>query len=279
MFINLNVAPVFQFTRACSVASVNTLFGWLLAVTVGLVVCSSASAGIVFNPGTNPTATGNFSGVRYRNFTGSTAGTVYIGRSGDLASSPRGNNQNVAWSRQTYDFSYTYDPVQKMATTTWTGRTTLVSNTSFQSLSTIPTSVANLMTIQVRNTGTADLILNLSSINSVGRGGVLSGTNGSTIVTGGSQSFTGATWNGANNANLFANLYDLDLFNSGFQLFGTIQVGSSGNFGNNESSKIEIGLKNASPPAPVVPEPSMLAMSLGLAAAGWRMTRRRRRAV
>jgi hypothetical protein len=169
-----------------------------------------------------------------------------------------------------------------MATTTWTGRTTLVSNTSFQSLSTIPTSVANLLTIQYRNQAAApaaDLILNLTSINSVGGGGVLSGTNGSTIVTGGSQSFTGATWNGANNANLFANLYDLDLFNSGFQLFGTIQVGSSGNFGNNESSKIEIGLKNASPPAPVVPEPSMLAMSLGLAAAGWRMTRRRRRAV
>ena len=281
MFIRLKFSPFFDISRIVSDATANIFFGWLLAVTIGLMASSSVSAGIVFNTGTDPTAAGDFSAVRYKNFSGTAIGNVYIGKSSDLGSGgPRGSVQNVAWSRQTYDFSYTYDPVQKMATTTWTGQTSLVSKTSYQSLATIPSIDANEMSISVRNTGTADLILNLNSINSVGRGGVLSGSLGGTTVTGGTEYFTGASWNGKGlSQDIRAYSYDLTLYNSGFTLFGTIQVGAlPGTLSGGESSRIEIGLASGSPP-PVVPEPSTFAMSLGLAAAGWRMIRRRRGAV
>ncbi|MEI8018365.1 MAG: PEP-CTERM sorting domain-containing protein [Schlesneria sp.] len=264
------------------------LLGWFCGFSALMLACSSASAGLILTSGTDSSATGSsgYAAVRERNFSNSNGanGTVYVGNQSLLGSGPRGNNTSVAWSQQTYDFTYTYDPTHGIAATTWTGQTTGTTNTSFQSI-TVPTAAANELSIFGKNTGTGALTLTLNSINSVGNGGILSGTGGSVAVTGGTQLFTGiqdsngvisattSSWTVQNNTSVNAYLYDANLFNSGFELFGTITVGSpttSPYYGNNESSKFEIDLANvpsSTGGAAPVPEPSTISLAaLGTAA-------------
>lgn len=257
----------------------------LLAAFAQAGPIESVPESLVFASGVDALASrsSEFAALRNRNFSNANGanGTVYIGIQSNLGGGgPRGTNQSVPWTRQIYDFTYTYDPVQKMAATTWTGRTSGTTNVSYQPLATIPAIPANEMSLHVRNTGPADLILTLSRINSVGRGGVLSGSLGGTIVTGGTVLFTDATWNGAGNAFRQAFLIDDTLFNQGFQLFGSVTVGStpsSANYGNNEGSRFEINLRNTPSSMPIVPEPSTSVLVLGgLALGGWQMSRRRR---
>ena len=248
------------------------LVGWFCVVSAGLLASSSASAGFVFTSGTDSNAgsTGGYAAVRDRNFSNGNGhnGEVYIGTQSNLGGGPRGDNQNVAWTQNTYDFTYTYDPTDKIAATTWTVHNSGNPNTSSQSI-TVPSAAANELQILDRNTLGGELTLTLTSINSVGYGGTLSGTGGSTVVTGGTRQFDGATWNGANSY-LNAYLKDDNLFNSGFELFGTITVGAStdsNHYGNNESSKIEIDLANVPTSSAAVPEPSTISLAaLGVAA-------------
>ena len=119
----------------------------------------------------------------------------------------------------------------------------------------------------------------------MGNGGILSGTGGSVAVTAGTQLFTGiqdsngvissntSSWTVQNNTSVNAYLYDATLFNSGFELFGTITLGSPASspyYGNNEGNKFEIDLANVTSStggAAPVPEPSTISLAaLGTAA-------------
>ncbi len=273
--------------------------GWLCGISAGLLACSSASAGLILTSGTDSTATGasGYAAVRDRNFSNASGanGTVYVGNQSALGSSgARGNNTSVAWSQQTYNFTYTYDPTHGIAATTWTGQTTGTTNTSFQSI-TVPSATANELSIFGKNSGAGALTLKLDSINSVGNGGVLSGTGGSVAVTGGQSLFTGiqdstgvlssniSSWTVQNNSSVNAYLYGENLFNSGFELFGTLTVGApinSLNYGNNEGSKFEIDLAHAATPPAAVPEPSTISLAaLGVAAVAVLRWRKRNRTV
>ena len=56
---------------------------WICGITVGLLACSSASAGLILTSGTDTSATGSsgYAAVRERNFANSNGanGTVYVG--------------------------------------------------------------------------------------------------------------------------------------------------------------------------------------------------------
>ena len=243
-----------------------------------MLACSSASAGLVFTSGQDASAGGggNYAAVRDRNFTnaGGPNGTTYIGTQKNLGSgSNQGNVPSTPWTQETYNFTYTYDPTDKIASTTLTPQSSGKSYTTWQGNISVPDAPANEIQILDTNSKSGDLILTLTSINSIGYGGVLSGSGGSVAVTGGTQQFDNATWNGAGGRYLQGYLYDDKLFNSGFELFGTITVGasiSSSNYGNNEGSKIEIDLANVTNStngAAPVPEPSTITLAaLGVAA-------------
>ncbi len=255
------------------------LVGWLCGISAYLLACSSASAGFVFTSGQDTSASGSsgYAAVRDRNFSnaGGPNGTTYIGTQKNLGTgSNQGNVPSTAWSQQTYSFTYTYDPTDGIVATTLTPNTSGNPYTTWQGSVSVPAAPANELQILDTNSKGGDLILTLNSINSVGYGGSFTGSNGSVAVTGGTQQFDGATWNGASTY-LNAYLDDSKLFNQGFELFGTITVGASvnsTNYGNNEGSKIEIDLANVTSSTTTssapVPEPSTITLAaLGVAAA------------
>lgn len=211
---------------------------------------------ISFTSGTDPNADDNagYAAVRFRNFSnaGGANGEVYIGNQSYLGTVPTTPAtyaiNNTAWSEQTYSFTYTYNPVADTASTTITPASGSPYTTS-QSI-TVPAATANELQILDRNGGSGDLILNLSSINS---------------VAGGTVSFSGATWDAANGAYLQSYLDSPTLFNQGFTLNGTITLDQpTSDYSNNEGSKIEIDLANVAS----VPDGGATVAMLGAALTG-----------
>ena len=245
------------------------------------LITSQSLAALIFTQGTDAAAGSNsgYAAVRFRNFanSGGANGEVYIGNQinlGGVNTSLYGIN-NTAWSEQTYSFSYTYDPTDGIASTTLAPLIAGNIYNVFHSI-TVPSAPANELQILDRNGGSGDLILNLTSINSVGNGGTFTGSGSSLTVVGGAKNFAPtATWTASGGAYLQSYLADDTLFNSGFTLHGLITLNAPiSTYSRNEGSKIEINLAHTSNlPVAAVPEPNISIM-LGLGLLGVGVVRR-----
>jgi hypothetical protein len=218
---------------------------------------SSASAQLSFTSGVDPAAgpNGNYAAVQFWNFSNS-------GGSGEFASGSGNNLYGVDyqnWAQQTWGISFTYDPTRDVGVAQ-------VFPDGIGTLFAIPSVPASELQITVGNTGLGNLILTLTSIDSVANGGRLTGFAGNTVVLGGAESFSaGSTWSAANGTTLQAYMDNSTLFGSPFTLNGTITLdvpATSANYGDNLNSLIEFNLTS-------VPEPStgfMFTIGLGVLA-------------
>jgi hypothetical protein len=201
----------------------------------------SASAQLSFTSGVNPLAgpNANYAAALFYNF--SNAGGM-----GEFSAGTPNNlgNHPETWGQQVWGFNFTYSPADNETLAQVFGG-------GIGASITIPSAPANELQILMGNTGAGDLILTLTSINSVANGGVV-GSQLDPEIYGGTENFApGTTFSAANGNTLQAYLDNTTLFSSGFTLNGTITLDAPANstdYGNNFGSEIEFNLANVPNP-------------------------------